>query len=91
MIDSRTQVANATNEELAAALKSGSEPFLREKVLAEIKRRVAAKGVEPELAKPFNPKTDVSADAKYLWNHIFIWFWIVPLVLGVLAYILAHA
>jgi hypothetical protein len=91
MIDSWLGVASATNEELATELQNCSQPFLREKILEEINRRVAAKRDEAEPTKPFDPKTDLSADARYLWNRIFIWFWVVPVVLGVLAYILAHA
>jgi hypothetical protein len=44
-------------------------PFLRLKVVEEINRRVAAKKAETELAKPFNPKTDLSADASDSFHH----------------------
>ncbi len=31
-----------------------------------------------EKGRPFDPKADISADARYLWKRIFIWFWLVP-------------
>src|SRR6266581_8402808 len=43
----------------------------------EAKRREALK----DAAMPFNPRTDISADAHYLWTRIFVWFWVVPVVL----------
>ena len=33
---------------------------------------------------PFDPKVDISADARYLWTRIFIWFWLIPFVCGLL-------
>ena len=33
--------------------------------------------------RPFDPKHDVSEDARYLWARIFLWFWLVPLVSSV--------
>jgi hypothetical protein len=33
---------------------------------------------------PFDPKADISADARYLWTRIFIWFWLIPFVCGLL-------
>ncbi len=30
----------------------------------------------------FDPRTEISADARFLWNQIFIWFWVVPVVVG---------
>ena len=35
----------------------------------EAKRRKALK----DAALPFNPRTDISADARYLWTRIFTW------------------
>jgi hypothetical protein len=40
----------------------------------EAKRRKALK----DAALPFNPRTDISGDARYLWTRIFIWFWGCP-------------
>jgi len=44
--------------------------------LEEIERCKTA--IECEESKPFGPRREVSADAKYLWNRIFVWFWVVP-------------
>jgi len=52
----------------------------------EAKRRKALK----DAALPFNPRTDISADARYLWTRIFIWFWVVPAVLAVLVFLLTQ-
>ena len=84
------QLAAATNEELASALKNvGSQPNsfqIRNRIMQEAERRKR----RAELARPFNPRADVSADAQYLWKRIFIWFWVVPAVVGLLAYLIAH-
>jgi hypothetical protein len=37
-----------------------------------------------EYDRPFDPKADISADARYLWTRIFIWFWLIPFVCGLL-------
>jgi hypothetical protein len=87
------QLAAVTNEELASALENaasltkGNSFRLRNKIMQEVERRKH----EGELARPFNPRADVSADAQYLWKRMFIWFWVVPAVVGVIAYIVAHS
>ena len=43
-----------------------------------------------DIALPFNPRTDISADARYLWTRIFIWFWVIPAVLGLLVFLLSQ-
>jgi len=43
-----------------------------------------------DIALPFNPRTDISADARYLWTRIFIWFWVIPAVLGLLIFLLSQ-
>jgi hypothetical protein len=76
------QLAAVTNEELASALKNAANANsfrLRNKIIQEVERRKHG----AELARPFNPRADVSADAQYLWKRIFIWFWVVPAVVGV--------
>jgi hypothetical protein len=86
------QLAAATNEELASALENAASLTnansfrLRNRIMQEVERRKLA----ANLAKPFNPRADVSADAQYLWKRIFIWFWVVPAVVGLLAYLIAH-
>jgi hypothetical protein len=52
----------------------------------EAKRRKAWK----DAALPFNPRTHISADARYLWTRIFIWFWVVPVLLGLLVFLLTQ-
>ena len=34
--------------------------------------------------RPFNPKSDVSADAKYIVRHLWIVLVLLPIILGVL-------
>jgi hypothetical protein len=41
-----------------------------------------------EKASQFDPKSDISADARYLWTRIFYWFWVVPFVGGLLGLLL---
>ena|SRR5438874_809806 len=55
----------------------------------EAKRRKALNDANAA-ALPFNPRTDISADARYLWTRIFIWFWVVPVVLGLLVFLLTQ-
>jgi hypothetical protein len=93
-VKSESEIANATNEELIASIKetAGSNP-LYYKLSAEVARRAEERkkqSVAAELEKPFNPRADVSADAKYLWKNIFIWFWVVPVVLGIIVYIITQ-
>jgi hypothetical protein len=83
------QLAAATSEELAAALQdaaslTNAHSFrIRNRIMQEADRRKRA----TELSRPFNPWADVSADVHYLWNRIFIWFWVVPVVLGLIVYV----
>ena len=79
------QLANVPDEQLASALLNAIRVEPRRRIMEEVQRRRAAR----DLARPFDPRADVSADAKFLWRRIFIWFWIVPLVLGILALIIA--
>jgi hypothetical protein len=74
------ELAAATNEELAAALTKAERFETRNKIFREAERR----RVTADLTKPFNPKADVSADARYLWIRIFVWFWVVPVVAGII-------
>jgi len=67
-------ILNATEEEVAGANIKEAE-----------QRRLAV-----ELIRPFNPRAEVSADAQYLWKRIFIWFWVVPVIVGLLAYLVEH-
>jgi hypothetical protein len=76
-------LTKATDAELASAL-TGASDNLRDQILLEVKRRKAVvragqSGLSIlESAKPFDPRTDISADARYLWKNAFIWFWVVP-------------
>ncbi len=85
-------VAQATNEEL---FKAKNDKRLTDAqyyaIQAEIQRRVD-EHKEAEAAKvaalPFNPKTDVSADAKHVAGqvvkHLWIIFVLLPVVLAIL-------
>ena len=57
--------------------------------------RTAPRELEQREAKgattAFDPRTEISADARFLWKRIFIWFWVVPFVVGVLAWIVAKS
>jgi hypothetical protein len=37
-------------------------------------------------AIPFNPRTEVSADAKYVVRNLVLWFFVLPALLGVLVW-----
>ena len=64
---------------MSARLRDSSE----ERVLVEEReRRVRANDT-----KPFNPKYDVSADAHYMWARVFVWFWVVPVVVGLIVFL----
>jgi hypothetical protein len=44
-----------------------------------------AESVENE-QKPFDPLTQVSADAKYIVKNLVLWFFVLPLLIGILAF-----
>lgn len=48
----------------------------------------SAKSSLEETPRQFNPTCDISADARYLWKRIFVWFWLVPFVCGLLLWLL---
>jgi len=78
---SEEQLAKLPNYQLAEALRNSFRVEARRKIMEEVHRRKAAN----DLLQPFNPRIDVSADAQFLWKRIFIWFWVVPVVLGIIA------
>jgi hypothetical protein len=81
------EVGNMTDEQLehpGLNLSVNGYTLIR----TQVKRR-KAKDVA-DAALPFNPRTDISADARYLWIRIFIWFWVIPVVLGLLVFLLMH-
>jgi hypothetical protein len=41
--------------------------------------------------KPFDPRTDVSADARFIVDRILLWFLVFPLVIGVIGFVLSLA
>lgn len=52
----------------------------------------ARRAAEPQpKAAPFDPITQVSADAKYIVKHLVLWFLVLPVVLGVLVWAVASA
>ena len=71
-------ISRATDQELTDAMRDPAFISEKPKVLAEIERRVTERQKTAANSLPFNPRVDVSADAKYLWKRVFIWFWIVP-------------
>jgi hypothetical protein len=40
---------------------------------------------QPREMQPFDPLTQVSADAKYIVKSLVLWFFVLPLLLGLLA------
>jgi len=80
------QLANVPDLQLVSALRNAIRIEPRRKIMEEVKRRNAVRMLE----LPFNPRVDISADAQFLWKRIFIWFWLVPLGMGVLAYLASH-
>ena len=65
--------AQGKDDELNAVLNQLGEQARREENRREADRPV-----------PFDPREDISADARYLWKNIFIWFWVVPAAAGVI-------
>ncbi len=49
-------------------------------------RRAAATAA----ATPFNPRTEVSADAKYVVRNLVLWFLVVPALIGLLVWGLSN-
>ena len=90
MKENPIDIAHATDEELAAAQLDSkfADQFYR--ISAEIRRRQKGEKAEPPPIEPevepqrFDTRTEISADAKFLWSRIFIWFWIVPVIAGLL-------
>jgi hypothetical protein len=87
-------LTKASDAELASAL-TGASYDLRAKIMLEVKRRKEVRRAGQsdlsilETAKPFDPRTDISADARYLWKNAFIWFWIVPAAAIALYFLIA--
>lgn len=82
-------ISSATDEELRVAQKDAKYDHLYYEIVAEILRRSNSAGSARQVASPriFDPRSDVSADAKYLWKNVFIWFWLVP-AFAVILYVL---
>lgn len=73
------EVVSATDEELMAGLDNQNFAHLHDAITAEVNRRVEERRQTRDTAvKPFNPRDDISADARYLWKNLFIWFWLIP-------------
>jgi hypothetical protein len=49
-------------------------------------RKMQSNGSVAQNVMPFDPRTQVSADAKYIVSRLVIWFLIVPVVLGIVAW-----
>jgi hypothetical protein len=84
------RLKEATDEELLAGLDDKKLSHIHEDITAEAKRRVEERRRTRDAAIPFNPKIDISADARYLWKNFFIWFWLVPALACVLWLIVVH-
>jgi hypothetical protein len=65
-------------EEIVRRRKLKNEPSFGEQGSSSTQSRAQ------ETDRTFDPKADISADARYLWKRIFIWFWLVPFVIGLL-------
>lgn len=85
------RLKEATDEELMAGLDDKKLSHIHEDITAEAKRRVDEQRQKRDAATPFNPKVDISADARYLWNKLFIWFWLIPALACLLWLIVVHA
>jgi hypothetical protein len=44
----------------------------------------------PSVVVPFDPRTQVSADAKYIVRNLVIWFLVVPIVLALVVWALSR-
>jgi hypothetical protein len=41
-----------------------------------------------EQEKPLDPRSEVSADAVFLWGRIWVWFWLLPAIAGVIWFLI---
>ena len=57
---------------------------------AAIEREEATRSQTEAAVTRFDPRTEVSADAKYIVRLLVIWFLIVPTVLGAVLWIASH-
>ena len=40
--------------------------------------------------RPFDPRTEVSADAKFIVKQLVLWFLVLPIVLGAILWVATH-
>jgi type VI protein secretion system component VasF len=85
----KIDIPTASNEELARAYEEETDNWEKSKLQDEIHRRLAAQRSAEN--NPFNPRTDVSADARFLWKNLFIWFWIIPVLAILVAWLVRSA
>jgi hypothetical protein len=53
-------------------------------------RRTVEDNSDPAFVAPFDPRTQVSADAKYIVRNLVLWFLVLPAVLGALLWAITH-
>jgi hypothetical protein len=41
---------------------------------------------DPDFVVPFDPRTEVSADAKYIVKKLILWFFVLPLVITIVVF-----
>jgi hypothetical protein len=46
---------------------------------------------DPNFVPAFDPRVDISADAKYIVKNLVLWFFVAPILLGVLAAVIVNA
>jgi hypothetical protein len=80
-------ISRATNEKLVAAQADKQFAAQYFKIRDELQRRLD-EHMKAEAARvaalPFNPKKDVSADARHVVKHLWIIFVLLPVVLAIL-------
>lgn len=64
--------------------------WLNERPGAKLDEEEAARGDAMPVALPFDPRTEVSADAKYLLRNLIIWFVALPAALGIVIWLVTR-
>jgi hypothetical protein len=87
------QIREASDEQLEQWATDDPNPYNKRLAIDALRKRrgganLESKKQEPLLATPFDPKTDVSADAKYIAGEIVKHLWILFVLLPVIAFLL---
>jgi len=80
------EVREAFNSQLERWATTDPNPYNKMAATDELERRKQAK--QTDLSRPFNPRTEISADAKHIASRIVTHLWILFVLLPVCTFIL---